>query len=105
MDVIGPIADKELPPKKVEPPPPNIHEGEAPFRPYGTNTNNKRVHDTFSKFPGYNKGAINETKRKPKDEDAPPPFRMTHNRKDVPIQSIACNTRNLKTSYPTFFKK
>jgi hypothetical protein len=54
MDVIGPIADKELPAKKVEPPPPNIHEGEAPFRPYGTNTNNKRVHDTFTKFPGYN---------------------------------------------------
>lgn len=89
MDVIGPIADKELPPKKVEPPPPNIHEGEEPFRPYGTNTNNKRVHDTFSKFPGYNQGAINQTKRKPAPpDDAPPPFRMTYNVRHPPITSI-----------------
>lgn len=57
-DVIGPIGDKELPPKKVEAPQPNIHDEDPPFRPYGTNTNSKRVHDTFDKFPGCHKGNI-----------------------------------------------
>lgn len=52
MDVIGPIGDKELPAKPKPPPPMNIHNDDPPFRPYGTNTNSKRVHDTFDKFPG-----------------------------------------------------
>jgi len=100
-DVIGPIGDKELPPKKVEAPPLNIHDEDPPFRPYGTNTNNKRVHDTFVKFPGCHKGAIKETKRKPPPaDDVPPPFKMTHNVKHLPVTSIATNTRNLKSSYP-----
>ena len=106
MDVIGPIGDKQLPEKKQAPPPVNIHEEDPPFRPYGTNTNNKRVHDTFSKFPGGNQGAIVEVKRKPPPpDDAPPLFKMTHNVKHPPITSIATNMRNLKASYPTFFRK
>lgn len=105
-DVIGPIGDKELPPKKVEAPPVNIHEEDPPFRPYGTNTNNKRVHDTFDKFPGGQKGAIREVKRKPPPpDDAPPSFKMTHNVKHLPVTSIATNPRNLKSSYPQFFRK
>lgn len=106
MDVIGPIGDKQLPEKKQAPPPVNIHEEDPPFRPYGTNTHNKRVHDTFSKFPGGNQGAIVKVTRKPPPpDDAPPPFKMTHNVKHPPITSIATNTRNLKASYPTFFRK
>lgn len=106
MDTIGPIGDKELPPKPVKPKEPNMHEDDPPFRPYGTNTNNKRVHDTFVKFPGCHKGAIKETKRKPPPpDDAPPPFRPTHNVKHAPITSVATNVRNLKSSYPTFFRK
>jgi len=106
LDTIGPIADKELPPKKADPPFVNIHADDPPFRPYGTNTHNKRVHDTFSKFPGYHKGAIITTKRKPPPpDDAPPAFRLTHNGKNAAITSIATNTRNLKASYPAFFKK
>lgn len=90
-----------MPPKKVEPPPLNIHEEDPPFRPYGTNTNNKRVHDTFSKFPGEQKGAVKETKRKPPPpDDAPPPFKMTHNGRGLPVTSVATNHRNLKASYP-----
>ena len=95
-----------MPPKKPEPPFVNIHAEDPPFRPYGTNTNNKRVHDTFEKFPGYNKGAIfKTTRRPPPPDDAPPPFKLTHSGKGAPITSIATNTRNLKSSYPSFFKK
>lgn len=56
MDVIGPIGAKEMPEKKVAPPPKNIHEEDPPFRPMGTNTNKKAqsVQDTFAKFPGCN---------------------------------------------------
>lgn len=106
MDVIGPIGTAPLPEKKVAPPEPNCHADDPPFRPFGTNTNNKRVHDTFSKFQGCNQGALNVVKRKPPPpDDAPPSFKMTHNQKGVPITSIATNTRNLKASYPQFFRK
>lgn len=105
MDVIGPIGAAPLPEKKVAPPEKNIHEDDPPFRPFGTNTNNKRVHDTFSKFPGCNQGEIRVVKRKPKPEEDIPPFKMTHNVKHPPVTSIATNMRNLKSSYPTFFRK
>lgn len=108
MNVIGPIGDPKIPypPKKPEPKANNCHTGpegriDPEFKPYGTNTNNKRVHDTFEKNIGGNKGAILVTKRKPPPpDDAPPPFKMTHNVKHVPVTSIATNSRNLKASYP-----
>ena len=112
-DVIGPIGDKPYPPLPPKAPPKNIHvddEGarvDPEFKPYGTNTKRNDLHDTFDRFPGGNKGAINVTKRKPPPaDDAPPPFRMTHNgKKPLPFRSIQTNTRNLKSSYPQFFRK
>lgn len=106
MDTIGPIADKELPPKKAEAPYVNIHAEDPPFKASGVNTTAKRVHDTFSKFPGYHKGAIFKTgRRPPPPDDAPPAFRLPSKMKGSCITSIATNTRNLKASYPAFFKK
>lgn len=107
MDTIGPIGATQLPEKKVAPPEKNIHEEDPPFRPFGTNTTkrNQSVQDTFSKFPGCNQGELREVKRKPKPEEDIPPFKMTYNKKGVPVTSIATNTRNLKSSYPQFFRK
>jgi len=106
MKVIGPIGTDNLPEKKVPPPAPNMHDEDPPFRPYGTNTNNKRVHDTFDPHPKWKGCPPNEVKRKPPPpDDAPPKFRPTHNAKHAPITSIATNTRNLKSSYPQFFRR
>lgn len=106
VDTIGPIADKVLPPKKVEAKPLNIHAEDPPFKSSGNFTMSKKIHNTFEKFPGYNKGAIfKTTRRPPPPDDAPPPFKLTNNGKGAPITSIATNTRNLKASYPSFFKK
>jgi len=106
MKVIGPIGTDNLPEKKVPPPAPNMHDEDPPFRPYGTNTHNKRVHDTFDPHPKWKGCPPTEVKRKPPPpDDAPPKFRPTHNAKHAPITSIATNTRNLKSSYPQFFRR
>ena len=98
-----------LPPKPVPPPPLNIHEEDPKWKPYGTNTTKKNqplVHATLDKFPGYNKGAILVTKRRPPPaDDEPPPFKRGYGGTYNCVTSIATNTRNLKASYPTFFRK
>ena len=108
-NVIG--EDREYPLKKVSKGPPEnpAHEGDPPFRPYGTSTNKKEMTamGTFEFFPGSQKGEIKVTKRVKVDPDAEekPRFKMTKNGRSAPVTSIATNSRNLKASYPQFFRK
>lgn len=74
---------------------PEIHD--RPFNPTGFKTTNKRVHDFLGKWPAHMTDPPKEVKRKPVNEDAPPPFKMTWNKKTVPTPSIACNMRNIRT--------
>lgn len=74
---------------------PEIHD--RPFNPTGFKTTNKRVHDYLGGFPKHMPDPPKEVERKAPDEDAPPPFKMTWNKKSVPTPSIACNVRNLRT--------
>lgn len=74
---------------------PEIHD--RPFNPTGFKTTNKRVHDYLGPFPKHVADPPKKVERKAPDEDAPPPFRMTWNKKSVPTPSIACNVRNLRT--------
>jgi len=82
--------DREYPPKKPPAPPniANVHEGDAPFKPFGTNTNKKAVscQGTFEIFPGEQKGAIRVVKRVKltEEEEERPPFRLTNNSRAVP---------------------
>ena len=72
---------------------------DKPFNPTGLNTSNKRTYDLLGKFPDYVPdpppvGA----KRKEKDPDAPPAFRLTHRYKSRPTPTVALNVRNLRSA-------
>lgn len=81
----------------------SIHE--RAFRP--ANPAKRGNHCTIEKFPLYKEDPPKEVKRIKIAEDAPEPppgFRMTYNRKGSPTPSIACNIRNLKSSFPASFR-
>lgn len=67
-----------------------------------------QVKMTLEAFPEYKENPPKEITRRRVAEDepeAPPGFRMTHRVKTRPTQSVVCNLRNLKASYPSAFRK
>ena len=94
------MEDPPMPPKKIVEKPKVVLE--TAFKPGGIRS--KQVIPTFSKYPEYMPSPPTETKRKPKDDDAPPAFKMTHNTKSTPHTSVACNVRNLKAQFPSVFR-
>jgi hypothetical protein len=75
---------------------PEIHD--RAFNPTGFKTTNKRVHDFLGPVLKYMPDPPKEKKRQAPDEDAPPPFRMTHKRKTVATPSVALNMRNVRAA-------
>jgi hypothetical protein len=63
---------------------------------------------TLESFPEYKENPPKELKRKIPVEgepEAPPAFKMTHRNKTRPVNSVVCNMRNLKASFPSAFRK
>ena len=61
---------------------------------------------TIGKFPSWKGEPPKEITRKaPEDPDAPKKFKPTHNNKTAPCPSVATNFRNLKSSFPTVFRR
>jgi len=81
-----------------------IHE--RAFRP--ANPAKRGNHCTIEKFPLYKEDPPKEVKRikyeDGKEPEVPPGFKMTYNRKSSPTPSVACNIRNLKSSFPASFR-
>lgn len=73
-----------------------------------SNPAKKGNHSTIEKFPLYKEDPPKEVKRikyeDGKEPEVPPGFKMTYNRKGSPTPSIACNIRNLKSSFPASFR-
>jgi hypothetical protein len=73
-----------------------------------SNPAKKGNHCTIEKFPLYKEDPPKEVKRikyeDGKEPEVPPGFKMTYNRKGSPTPSIACNIRNLKSSFPASFR-
>lgn len=82
----------------------SIHE--RAFRP--ANPAKRGNHCTIEKFPNYKEDPPKEVKRikyeDGKEPEVPPGFKMTYNRKSSPTPSVACNIRNLKSSFPASFR-
>lgn len=95
-----PIPHKQ-PPAKLPPP----IEHEKPFKP--SNPPKRGYNRTLCKFPDYKENPPKELKRKIKEEDKddPPRFKPTHNHKSRPTPSVATNVRNLKSSFPSAFRR
>lgn len=63
---------------------------------------------TIDKFPEYKEEGVKEiTKRREADPDAAPipKFKPTHNYKTRPTPSVAVNIRNLKSAFPSVFRR
>jgi len=56
-------------------------------------------------FPEYKENPLKFVTRQPVNEDAPPPFKKTHNVKSRPSPSVQTNLRNLKASFPSVFRR
>ena len=76
---------------------PELHD--KPFKANGNNTTNKRCFDFIGRFPVHVADPIPQPKKRPpKDDDAPPGFKLTHKYKSRPTPTIACNIRNLRSA-------
>ena len=64
---------------------------------------------TIGKFPEYQPNPMKFlTRKKPvegEEEDSKRAFRKTHNFKSRPTPGIACNLRNIKSAYPSVFRR
>jgi hypothetical protein len=92
---------RKFPPKEV---PAMTHE--APFKP--ANPSKKGYNKTISKFPVYKEDPMKAIERKKKVEgegDDRANWRHTYKKKTTPIQSVTTNFRNLKTEFPSIFRR
>ena len=84
---------------------PNRAEHDKPFRP--SNPPKRGYNKTLAKFPEYKENPLKQiTRVQPVEGYEPPPrFKMTTNTYSRPTPSIATNMRNMKSSFPSVFKK
>lgn len=100
-------SDVPLPPvKEKEPPstpPPGLHD--KPFKP--SNPPKKGYNKTLDKFPKYVEDPLKFVQRKKpvEGEEEKPNFRPTHNVKTMPVNPVATNYRNLKSEFPSIFRR
>lgn len=81
-------------------------EHDRPFRP--SNPPKVGHNKTLAAFPDYKENPLKFTTRKKTEEggeDEKPAFKMTHVFKTRPTPSVQTNLRNLKTSFPSVFRK
>ena len=89
-----------IPQRPLGPKPKSLAElqaGDKPFNPSGNKTK-RRTHDFLGPHPEFMACPYSqELVKKEKNDDAPPPFKLTHNGKSRPSPSVALNVRNLRT--------
>ena len=97
--------DIPIPPKAEKKKEVHGYVHDKPFFPANPNQRFS-VHKTIAKFPEYKEDPPKEiSKRQPDDPDAPKKFKPTHSGKTVPSPSVAVNIRNLKSSFPSVFRR
>ena len=97
----GPVAVPEMK-KSVSTALPSIHD--ANFKPSHPGKKNKLL----GKFPAFMPDPPTELKRVKKDENAPeekPNFRPSTKIWSRPTPSVVCNFRNIRTAFPTAFRR
>ena len=99
--------DIAIPARKVPEKKPASDLHEMAFRP--SNPSKKGYNKTIAKFPEYKEDPLKFVKRVKKTEgedmDEKPRFKMTTNNKSRPTPSVVCNMKNLRSAYPSVFKK
>ena len=93
-----------MPPKKeFKYSDPVVMDHDRGFRPPFAGKSGK--HATFEKYPGWKADPPSPRKlKKDEPEDDKPGFKSPHRYKSIPCSSVATNVRNLKSSFPSFFR-
>lgn len=76
---------------------------DAPFKP--SNPAKKGYNKTLNKFPEYKEDPIRRTERKRQKEEDAAKWKATYRRKGVPCPSVTTNYKNLKSEFPSVFRR
>jgi hypothetical protein len=97
--------DPQIPAKAAKSPMPPPMEQEVPFKPAKPPRTGYKC--TFEKFPPYMENPLKFTERKRpvEGEEHPPAFKSATNFRSRPTPSVVTNIRNLKTTFPSIFKR
>ena len=80
---------------------------DAPF--YPSHPPKRGYNKTIAEFPRYKEDPPIQVKRKKSAEaektEEKPNFKPTHRKKTIPTPSVTTNFRNLKTEFPSVFRK
>jgi hypothetical protein len=95
--------DRTYLPKKPEEKRKPLMEHEAPFKP--SNPPKRGYNKTLDKFPEYKEDPLKVVVRKKTPETDERKWKPTHNKKSMPTHSVTTNYRNLKTEFPSIFRK
>ena len=102
---IPPIKEKEeeVPHPHATAPHEPLHD--KPFKP--SNPPKHGYNKTIDKFPEYKADPMKfvERKKPVEGEEEKPKFRPSHNKKSMPMVPVATNFRNLKTEFPSIFRR
>ena len=91
-------------PEAARKPPPTIHE--APFKPPRPPRSGYSC--TIAKFPEYKENPEKAKTRVRKVEGDPepaPPFKLTYKYRSRPTSSVVLNRRNLRSAFPSAFRR
>jgi hypothetical protein len=78
-------------------------EHDAPFKP--SNPSKKGYNKTLEKFPEYKEDPLKEVVRQKEKEDERARWKSTHKHKSKPTPSVVTSFRNLKTEFPSIYRK
>ena len=95
--------DPPIPARKPPSPRAPLMEHDAPFKP--SNPPKKGLNGTIDKFPAYIEDPMKQAVRKKEVDEDKARWKSTHKKKTVPQPSVVTNIRNLKTEFPSIFRK
>lgn len=101
-DAVIPKLEEKLPGQN---PPPHSPLHDKPFKP--SNPPKRGYNKTIDKFPDYKEDPLKFIQRKKpvEGEEERPKFKPSHNKKSMPMVPVATNLRNLKTEFPSIFRR
>jgi Domain of unknown function (DUF4586) len=102
-DVPLPKVEEEAPRKRLDSPHQPLHD--KAFKP--SNPAKRGYNKTIDKFPCYKEDPLTfiERKKPVEGEEERPRFKPSHNKKSMPMVPVATNFRNLKTEFPSIFRR
>ena len=100
---IPPVKEESGPRKRTASPHAPLHD--KPFKP--SNPPKRGYNKTLDKFPAYKEDPVKgiERKKPVEGEEERPKFKPSFNKKSMPMVPVATNFRNLKTEFPSIFRR